>query len=137
MTARKGPYRRYLRRMMVAAVLYIAAIFVAARTLHPDAPISPLAIALALLPGLAVLLMLYSIARLLIELEDEYLRMIEVRKSLIATGVTLAVTSVWGLLEAFTVVPKLEIFWVFPIWCAGLAVGAMVNRVTLGTAGLM
>ena len=32
MTARKGPYHRYLRRMMVAAVLYMAAIFVAAKT---------------------------------------------------------------------------------------------------------
>jgi len=137
MTARKGPYRRYLRRMMVAAVLYVAAIFVAAKTLHHAAPISPFAIALALLPGLAVLLMLYAIGRLLIELEDEYLRLLEVRKSLIATGVTLAVTSIWGLLEAFTVVPRLEVFWVFPIWCAGLAVGAMINRVTMGTAGLM
>ena len=137
MTARKGPYHRYLRRMMVAAVLYMAAIFVAAKTLHHAAAISPMAIGLALLPGLAVLLMLYAIARLLIELEDEYLRLLEVRKSLIATGVTLAVTSVWGLLEAFTAVPRLEVFWVFPIWCAGLAFGAVVNKVTMGTAGLM
>ena len=137
MTARKGAYRRYLRRMILAAVLYLAAIFVAAKTLHHAAPISPLPIALALLPGLAVLLMLYAIARLLIELEDEYLRLLEVRKSLIATGVTLAVTSVWGLLEAFTVVPRLEVFWVFPIWCGGLAIGAVINRVTMGTAGLM
>lgn len=137
MTARKGPYHRYLRRMMVAAVLYMAAIFVAAKTLHHAAAISPMAIGLALLPGLAVLLMLYAIARLLIELEDEYLRLLEVRKSLIATGVTLAVTSVWGLLEAFTAVPRLEVFWVFPIWCAGLALGAVVNKITMGTAGLM
>ena len=137
MTARKGPYHRYLRRMMVAAVLYMAAIFVAAKTLHHAAAISPMAIGLALRPGLAVLLMLYAIARLLIELEDEYLRLLEVRKSLIATGVTLAVTSVWGLLEAFTAVPRLEVFWVFPIWCAGLALGAVVNKITMGTAGLM
>ena len=137
MTARKGPYHRYLRRMMLAAVLYTGAILVAASTLHHGAAITPGALGLALLPGLAVLLMLYAIARLLLELEDEYLRLLEVRKSLIATGVTLAVTSVWGLLEIFTVAPKLEVFWVFPIWCVGLAVGAIVNRVTMGTAGLM
>lgn len=137
MTTRRGPYQRYLQRMLVAAALYLVAIFIAAKTLHHAAPISPLAIALALLPGLAVLLMLYAIGRLLIELEDEYLRLLEVRKSLIATGVTLAVTSVWGLLEAFTAVPRLEVFWVFPIWCAGLALGAMVNKITMGSAGLM
>lgn len=137
MSARKSVYRRYLGRMAVATMLYVAAIFVAAKTLHHAAAISPMAIGLALLPGLAVLLMLYAIARLLIELEDEYLRLLEVRKSLIATGVTLAVTSVWGLLEAFTAVPRLEVFWVFPIWCAGLALGAVVNKITMGSAGLM
>jgi hypothetical protein len=74
---------------------------------------------------------------LLTELEDEYLRMLEVRKALIATAVALAVASVWGLLEMLTAVPKLEVFWIFPIWCLGLLVGAVVNRVTMGSAGLM
>ena len=137
MKPRSSAYRRYLKRMLVAAALYLVTIFVAAKTLHHAAPLNPLAISLSLLPGIAVVLMLFAIGRLLIELDDEYLRLIEVRKSLIATGFTLAVTSVWGLLEAFTVIPKLEVFWVFPIWCAGLAVGAVINRVTMGTAGLM
>ena len=133
----KLAYRTYLRRMIFAALLYLAAIFIAVKVLHHDAPISPTAVSLALLPGLAVLLMLRAIARLLIELDDEFLRMLEVRKALIATGVTLAVASIWGLLELLTMVPKLEVFWVFPIWCAGLGVGAITNRIKYGTAGLM
>ena len=137
MAARNPAYRRYLQRMAVAAVLYVAAIFVAVKVLHHNTVVSPLTVALALLPGLAVLMMLYAIGRLLTELQDEYLRMLEVRKALIATAVALAVASVWGLLEMLTAVPKLEVFWIFPIWCAGLLVGAVVNRVTMGSAGLM
>lgn len=137
MAARNPAYRRYLQRMAVATVLYVAAILVAVKVLHHNSAVSPLTVALALLPGLAVLLMLYAIGRLLTELEDEYLRMLEVRKALVATAVALAVASVWGLLEMLTAVPKLEVFWIFPIWCLGLMVGAVVNRVTMGSAGLM
>ncbi len=137
MAARNPAYRRYLKRMAVAAVLYVAAILVAVKVLHHNTAVSPPTVALALLPGLAALLMLYAIGRLLTELEDEYLRMLEVRKALIATAVALAVASVWGLLEMLTAVPKLEVFWIFPIWCLGLLVGAVVNRVTMGSAGLM
>lgn len=137
MAVRNPAYRRYLRRMAVAAVLYVATIFVAVKVLHHNTAVSPPTVVLALLPGLAVLLMLYAIGRLLTELEDEYLRMLEVRKALVATAVALAVASVWGLLEMLTAVPKLEVFWIFPIWCLGLLVGAVVNRVTLGSAGLM
>ena len=137
MAARNPAYRRYLQRMAVAAMLYVAAILVAVKVLHHNTAVSPLAVALALLPGLAVLMMLYAIGRLLTELEDEFLRMLEVRKALVATAVALAVASVWGLLEMLTAVPKLEVFWVFPIWCMGLLVGAAINRFTMGSAGLM
>lgn len=137
MAARNPAHHRYLRRMAMAAVLYVATILVAVKMLHHNTAVAPLTVALALLPGLAVLLMLYAIARLLIELEDEFLRMLEVRKALIATAVALAVASVWGLLEMLTDVPRLDVFWIFPIWCAGLVVGAVVNRITHGTAGLM
>lgn len=135
MRPRNPAYRSYLQRMALAAVIYVAAIFVAARTLHKHASASPEAIAIALIPGLAVLGMLWAIVRLLVELEDEYLRMLEVRKALIATALTLAVTSVWGILEIFTDVPRLEVFWVFPLWAIGLAVGALWNRITIGDAG--
>ena len=137
MATRNPAYRRYLQRMAVAAMLYVAAILVAVKVLHHNTAVSPLAVALALLPGLAVLMMLYAIGRLLTELEDEFLRMLEVRKALVATAVALAVASVWGLLEMLTAVPKLEVFWVFPFWCMGLLVGAAINRFTMGSAGLM
>ena len=135
MRPRNPAYRTYFRRIALSAALYLVAIFAAVHLLHHRAPASPLAIAIALVPGLAVLAMILAIVRLLVELDDEYLRLLEVRKALIATALTLAVTSVWGLLEMFTAVPRLEVFWVFPLWCLGLVAGQIVNRVTMGTGG--
>ncbi|MBS0254752.1 MAG: hypothetical protein JSS36_05960 [Proteobacteria bacterium] len=138
MRPRHPAFRAYLRRLALATALYLVAIFAAVRLLHgqavPAAP-SVAGVVIALLPGIAVLLMLLAIGRLWVELDDEFLRLLEIRKALVATGLTLAVTSVWGLLEMLVWVPRLEVFWVFPLWCAGLAVGQVFNRLTLGTGG--
>lgn len=135
MRARHPAYRAYLRRMAIAAAAYLATIFVAVRLLHHGAPANLLSGVVALLPGIAVLAMILAIVRLLIELDDEFLRLLEVRKALVATALTLAVTSVWGLLELLAKVPRLDVFWVFPMWCVGLIAGQIVNRVTLGAGG--
>ena len=103
MSPRNPAFRSYQRRMALAAVVYVAAIFAASTILHHRAAPSPEAIGVALVPGLAILFMIYAIARLLLELDDEYLRLLEVRKALFATALTLAGCSVWGVLEIFTV----------------------------------
>lgn len=121
-------YRRYLRRFIPATAIYILAWAIATWAIPDDAEATVSTVAIALLPGLGIMAMIWAMARLLIELDDEYLRMLEVRKSLIATGVALSVASVWGLLELYTEVPKLPVFLIFPIWCGGLAVGQLWNR---------
>ncbi len=127
--------RRYFYRLFGSGGLYLAATFAANRLLDRDAPVSVANVAIALLPGLAVLGMIWAIARLYIEIQDEYLRMLEVRKAMFATALTLAICSVWGTLEMFTTVPELPLFWVFPIWCFGLGFGGLWNKLTLGDAG--
>ncbi len=122
-------YRRYQWRCLSSSALYVAGALLATRPIPDHAQASPGIIAISLLPGFAIIGMIWSIGRLLIELDDEYLRALEVRKALIATGVALLVTSVWGLIELFTVVPRLPIFFVFPIWAAGLVVGTLRNKV--------
>ena len=121
-------YRRYVRRFWPASGLYVLAIALATWLIPDDAHASALTIGIALLPGLAIVGMIWAMGRLLVELDDEYLRMLEVRKALVATGLVLAVASVWGLLELFTDVPKLPVFLIFPLWCGGLAVGQLFNR---------
>lgn len=138
MSGGKNPaYRQYLRRIVAATALYVVSIILAASLIGDRAVVSPLAVVLALAPGLAILLMIFAMGRLLTELNDEFLRLLEVRKALIATALTLAIAGTWGLLEMFTAVPRLGVFWIFPIWCAGLGVGALANRITHGTGGLM
>ncbi|WP_430386885.1 hypothetical protein [Blastomonas fulva] len=128
--------RRYMKRIIPITIAYIATIALATALVPDNAPASALTIGLALLPGMAALGWLWAMGRLLIELDDEYLRMLEVRKFLIATGATLAITSVWGVLELYSPeVPKLAVFFVFPIWCIGLAVGQLVNRFGFGDPG--
>lgn len=128
-------HRRYLGRMVPISILYVAAVFGASRLLPDDAGATPLTIAVALVPAIAVFGFIWAIGRFLTDLTDEYIRMLEVRKALVATGLTLALASGWGILELFTDVPKIPIFYVFPLWCGGLAVGAVVNKLWTGDSG--
>lgn len=133
MALRNPAAARYTRRMILIAAIYVAGIVLASLVIDRNAPLGPTTIALALVPGLALLAAIGAIGRFVAELSDEYLRMLEVRKLIVATGVTLAITSVWGLLELYSAsLPRLPVFYVFPIWCGGLFVGQLVNRFGFG-----
>ena len=127
--------RRYVGRMIPISIAYIAAVMLASWIIPDDAAATPLTVAVALVPALATSGFIWAMARYLAELTDEYVRMLEIRKILVATGLTLALASGWGILELFTDVPKVPIFFVFPVWCLGLVVGSLVNRLTIGDAG--
>jgi hypothetical protein len=72
--------------------------------------------------------MIVTMARLLVEETDEYQRMRIVRASLVATGLLLAIASVWGFLEMFELVPHVWAWAAFPVWAVGLALGQLANR---------
>lgn len=136
MTRSQLASRRYRRRSLLGAVLYVASTGLATWLIPDGAPPSPGPIALALFAGTGVLVWIWAMARYLAELEDEFLRLLQVRGMLVATGVTLAISSMWGMVELFTTAPRLPVFFIFPIWCLGQAVaGALANRLTLGTSG--
>lgn len=126
--------RRYFSRMIPLSILYGFAVFFASALIPDDAAATPLTIMVALVPALAVLGFIWAMGSYLAELSDEYVRLLEVRKALVATGLTLALASGWGILELFTDVPRVPLFFVFPIWCLGLAVGSLVNWMTMGAA---
>ncbi|WP_324697608.1 hypothetical protein ACLIMP_03685 [Novosphingobium aerophilum] len=129
-------HRRYMLRFLPITAAYVGGIALASALIPDHAPADARTIAISILPGLAVIGWLWAMGRLLVELEDEYLRMLEVRKFLVATGMMLAATSMWGILELYSPeVPRLPVFFVMPIWCAGLAVGALFNRLTFGGIG--
>ncbi len=127
--------RRYIRHMIALSIAYILAVMVASALIPDGAAATPLTIGIALVPALATSGFIWAMARYVADLGDEYVRMLEIRKMLVATGMTLALASGWGILELFTDVPRVPLFFVFPVWCLGLAVGSLVNRVTIGDAG--
>jgi len=127
--------RRYIKRVAISTSLYLASF--AALTFTEGSPEVPRAarFALAVLTGLAVSGVFWAIARLILEETDEFLRMLTIRQSLIASAIALSVASVWGFLEAADQVPHLDAYWIAVVWFVGLFVGAVVNRIEHGTWG--
>jgi hypothetical protein len=123
---------RYIRVHLALTAAYLLSVALASWFIPDDAEPSLWVILFALLPGLAVLGWIWNMGRLLLTMEDEYLRMLEVRKMLWATAITLSISGGWGLIELFATVPKLPVFFIFPIWCGALAVGQVINRFTVG-----
>jgi hypothetical protein len=134
MGMRNPAQRRYVLRVAVAMAAYLVTLALAVRFVG-SVVTGPLAYLLALLPGLSVAGVFWAVARLLIEEQDEYLRMLLVRQTLIATGLTLGLATVWGFLENFRLVPHVDAFYIAILWFAGLGVGAVYNRLTLGGGG--
>lgn len=126
---------RYIKRVAVFTSLYLASF--AAMTFADEAfQIPRLArFGLALLPGLAVSGMFWAIGRLIIEETDEFIRMLTIRQTLIASGLALTAASIWGFLEAAELVIHLDAYWVAVVWFFGLFVGAVANRIEHGTWG--
>lgn len=81
----------------------------------------------AILPALPIIGVFLAIGRLLSTLEDEYVRMLMVRQSLIATGFSMAVCSAWGFLGEFGLLPKVALYWATVLWFMGLGVGGLTN----------
>lgn len=125
---------RYVKRVALFTSLYLMA--VASLSFFGDeAGPQALRILLAVLPGLAIIGVFWAIGRLMVEEEDEFLRMLTVRQALVATALALSAASVWGFLESAELAAHLDAWWWAVAWFAGLIVGAAVNRVQHGTWG--
>ena len=111
---------RYNRRMLTAGAIYVVGLFTAVwghDELHPDCP---LAFALALLPSIGVLWMVWAMARLLAEETDEYLRHRLVRSSLFGLGTLLTLATVCGFFEQFDLVPHAPTWLAVPVFALRL-----------------
>ena len=122
---------RYNRRMLAFSIAYVVtltgAVWLSKMGTYP----APVYVAIAVAPSLPVVGMIWSMARLLVEESDEYLRSRHIHHSLVATGIVLTLATVWGFLEQFNVVPHIPAYWVFPAWAIGLGISqiwSMVRR---------
>ena len=133
--AKSRAQRRYLARMMFAMAGYLATLFLAEYLIDDRGLNGPLAWIIALLPGLCVAGVFWAIGRLLVEEQDEYLRSLLVRQTLVATGFAMVVATIYGFLENYHLVPHVDAFYLAVLFFVGLGVGSIVNKLTLGDSG--
>lgn len=127
--------KRYVIRMLLFALLFAGGIFIAKTLIEGEGVAGPLAFAIALLPGLAAVGMVWSTGRLIAETKDEFLRMLAIRQQLIATGFAISIACVWGTLETFGLVPHAEAFYILVLWSIGVVVGSVSNLLSHGAGG--
>ncbi len=129
--------RRYLKRVMVFTSAYLLSFAVQTMFLRDASPPIALRAALGVLPAFAIIGIFWAIGRLIVEEQDEFMRMLVVRQALIATAFALSLATVWGFLEAADVVAHIDAYWVAVVWFFGQFVGAAANRVTYGSWGAL
>lgn len=120
--------RRYTIRLAVLMSVYVGLLIFSKLMFKHGYAQGPLAYALALLPALPIIGVVWAVMRLLVEQTDEYLRMLMVRQTLFATGFTLVITSVREWLQNFDLIsPDDGGFGATFFWFAGLGIGGAIN----------
>lgn len=120
---------RYNRRMLAASFAYVIGLGVALTIYRGGEVSQPVAALLSLLPTLPVFAMIWAMARYVLKETDEYLRARTVNAALVATGLLLAIATFWGFLTTFGVAPDVPMWVAVPVWCLGLGLGQLVNKV--------
>lgn len=124
---RDGASKAYFRRFVPIMISYAVLCFAAPLLIRGTHASGPLLWLFAVLPALPLIGVFWVIGRYFLELRDEYVRLLEVRKALVATGLTMSLASGWGFLEIFARAPHIPMFFVPVLWFLGLGVGAFVN----------
>lgn len=133
---RSPAMRRYVIRIAVLMTAYIVLLFGSNYLFRHGHPAGVIAYALAVAPALPIVGVFWAVMRLLVEEPDEFVRMLLVRQSLIATGFCLTIVTIWEFLQNFDLVPPGNGgFGAAFFWFMGLGVGALYNKLTVGTSG--
>ena len=122
--------RRYMWRFSATMLLYAVFLVLAVWTFVHYHPTGPLAWLLAFLPALAIIGQIAAFGLYLREEKDEFQVALGVQSMLWAIGGTLSVTVTWGFLESFVHLHRLDLVWIYPIFCAlsGIAFGLLQLR---------
>ncbi|WFL78517.1 hypothetical protein P7228_05475 [Altererythrobacter arenosus] len=126
---------RYLLRMALTMAFYLVTLLAAEHFIEDRGVTGWLAALLAFLPGLSFAGVIWIFGGLIVEEQDEFYRMLYVRQGLIATGISFTLAAIWGFLETYNIVNPVAAFWWPTIWCFGLGIGAIFNKLKYGTYG--
>ena len=120
--------RRYLYRFLTAMALYVVFLVAAVESFPRYHPTGVAAYLLAILPALPIMAVIAIVGLYIRELKDEFQRSIIIQALVWGIGATLAVTTAWGFLEVFSLVPHAQLYLVFPLFCVCAAVSKGVLK---------
>ena len=135
MVARTPAWKTYNIRVIWLSLLYALFLIAAVYGFKHQLVTGPAAYLVAVLPALPVVGLFGAIGRYLVEERDEYVRMLMVRQTLWASGLTLSLATIWGFLDNFGLVGHVDGYWIVIVWYFGLGLGGLANKLTLGDAG--
>jgi hypothetical protein len=120
----------YLKRFMPFMTGYVLILLGVTWLFNHAPPTGYLRYVAAIAPALPLLGVIWAMGRYLLEEPDEYVRMYAARTYLWATGLTLAVCTIWGFLENLAGAPHAPLFLVFPLFCACLGAVQGFDKLT-------
>lgn len=129
MAIKSAATRTYLRRFVPTMVIYVVLTMGVTTLVNTTGVTGPALWLLAALPAIPLIAVFWIIGAYLSDIEDEFIRLLEIRKALIATGFALSLASLWGFLEVYAGAPHIPLFYVPVFWFAGLGVGSVVNAI--------
>jgi hypothetical protein len=133
MSTMSAAIRRYLVRLAALMSIYMVCIFTAGYVFRHYPPSGVGAVALALLPALPIIGVVWVILRLIVEESDEYLRLLHVKMNLMATGFCLTVMTAWEFLQNYDVVSdETGGFGATFVWFVGLGLAGVYVRLVDG-----
>ena len=135
MTVGTPAWKRYNVRVIWLSLAYAGLLLPAVYGFKHQLVSSPATYLVAILPALPIIGIFLAIGRYLVEEQDEYVRMLMVRKILWASGFTLSLATIWGFLDNFQLVGHIDGYWIIVLWYFGLGLGGLYNKLTLGAAG--
>jgi hypothetical protein len=108
----------------IYCLLVIVAVFVF-KIWKPTGPIAFVTVLLPVLPigGMVTVMGLY-----LKEETDEFWRIQQTESALLAAGGVFILTTAWGFLEMFRLVPHIQLWLVFPVWAMLLGPASKIIR---------
>ncbi len=124
---RNPAHHAYLVRFGISITAYVVVTLGVSVYFRHGPPPGLLRYVLAALPAIPILGVIHAMGRYLVEEPDEYVRAQAVRAVLRAMGLTLALATSWGFIEAYAGAPKVPMYYVFIAFCAtfGLTRGWM------------
>jgi xanthosine utilization system XapX-like protein len=128
-------WKRYNWRVVWLSLAYATLLIGAVLALKYHLVSGVMTYAIAILPAVPVIGIIGAIGLYLAEEQDEYVRMLMVRQTLWASGFALSAATIWGFLESFELIGRVDGYYVVIVWFFGLGVGGVINKLTLGDGG--